>query len=572
MSKIHSLMIRNFRGIENFSQVFHADFVCLIGRGDSGKSTILEAISCVLSANWNLSFFDNDFYNCKTNTNIEIEVTIKDIPEDLLREDKYGLFIRGIGQDDKVNDEIEDGQIPALTIRLEVAKDLEPKWVVITSREIGSKPITATDRAKFNTFLVSDYIDRHFSWNKGSPLYTLLRQDEKSEDMDGTLMIDALRDAKEKIDGGTFSKFDIVIDKVKAAAAIFGINITNTGTTIDFRDIVVKDSKVSLHDDKIPFRLKGKGSKRLISMAIQSAIAETGGIALIDEIEQGLEPDRVQQLVNSLKNHTHGQVFITTHSRDVLVELSIENIYLMNFGSSALTIFPKEMQGTIRRNPEAFFAKRIIVCEGATEIGICRALNKYRVQILKLMNTAYMGVRFADGEGQNLVTYTQAFKEVGFAVCLFCDSDSSTINSQKSILAAKGIEIIDWDNEDCLETAIIRDVPFDLVKEIFELAVIIKSESSSLHPIEEIKENMWSSVKAKFGSTSTCPTSIVEASDSIELRLAIAKASAQKEWFKTIDKGYRLGKLIFDHFDEISDCKLKQQLIGLSNWIERHGS
>lgn len=63
MSKIHTLKITNFRAINKFEHVFgSSNFVCLIGRGDSGKTTILEAISYVLFPNWNLPFFDTDFH------------------------------------------------------------------------------------------------------------------------------------------------------------------------------------------------------------------------------------------------------------------------------------------------------------------------------------------------------------------------------------------------------------------------------------------------------------------------------------------------------------------------------
>ena len=96
MAKIYSLSIKNFRGINEFHQVFNSDLICLIGRGDSGKSTILEAISYVLSASWNHSFFDNDFHNCNTNSAIIIEATLKDLPPDLIREDKFGLYLRGL--------------------------------------------------------------------------------------------------------------------------------------------------------------------------------------------------------------------------------------------------------------------------------------------------------------------------------------------------------------------------------------------------------------------------------------------------------------------------------------------
>ena len=45
MAKIHTLKISNFKGLEKFEHVFvMTDFVCLIGRGDSGETTIIEVI------------------------------------------------------------------------------------------------------------------------------------------------------------------------------------------------------------------------------------------------------------------------------------------------------------------------------------------------------------------------------------------------------------------------------------------------------------------------------------------------------------------------------------------------
>ena len=569
MAKIHQLTIKNFRGINNFHQVFSSDFVCLIGRGDSGKSSILEAIGAVLSSSWNVQFFDNDFHNCNTSSPIEIEATLKELPEELLREDKYGMYQRGLDpRTGKVFDEIEDDHISVLTIKLEIGKDLEPHWSVITDREIGSKDITASDRAKLNTILVSDYIDRHFSWNKGSPLYTLLRQ-EDSEDEDGTHMIDALRAAKINIDTGGFGKFDIALEKVKNAASTFGMNISKSNTTIDFRDIVTKDGKVCLHDEKIPFRLKGKGSKRLISIAIQSALAEAGGIALIDEIEQGLEPDRVQQLVNSLRTHNHSQIFITTHSRDVLVELSNDNIFLMRAGANQLVTFNKDFQGTLRKNPEAFFAKYIIVCEGPTEIGLCKALNHHRIKQGK-KNIAYIGVRLADGGGTQMIDYATRFHASGFQVCLFCDSDNIALNEQKKLLKSLGVEVIDWDNDDCLETAIMRDLSFEALPMAIEHAVVMRHEKDDSIPLAGIKSSMWDSVKAKYGVG--CPDSIENAIDTDKLRLAIASASIQNKWYKSQNGGYQLGTLILENFETLPDCKLKNQLNALSLWIDNHGS
>jgi putative ATP-dependent endonuclease of the OLD family len=565
MAKIEYLSIRNFRSIKELNQRFSSNFVCLIGRGDSGKSTILEGISAVLSPNWNLSFFDNDFYNCETLNPIAIEVTLTDIPEELLREDKFGLYIRWI-DDTKIHDEPDISEEVALTIRLEVSKHLEPRWEVVSNRDIGNKDINANDRAKFNLCFISDYIDRHFSWTKGGPLYTLLKQEQHEEDADGGLMIEAFRDAKTKIDSVSFGRFDTAINKVKTAATKFGLNIEKTATTIDFKDLVIKDGKVCLHDEKIPFRLKGKGSKRLISLAIQSAIVQAGGIVLVDEIEQGLEPDRVQQVVNSLKENKHGQVFLTTHSRDVLVELSAENIYLCRPELEKLLNLNKSMQGAIRKNPEAFFARKIMVCEGATELGICRAINEYRIQCGK-KSMSYLGARAIDGGGSELVSYTNAFRNAGFETCLFCDSDDPSINTCKASLRSDNVYVVDWSNTDCLEMAIMRDLPFELFKELLNLVADLKQEDTT-DDIETIKLNMWNSIRGHYGKDA--PENLNEASDTLKLRIAIKDASVQKkkEWFKSVGRGYHLGKFLLTHIDKFPSCKLKQQLLLLSNWID----
>ena len=174
MATLYSLSIKNFRGVKEFHQYFYCKkIVCLIGRGDSGKTTVLEAISYVLSPSWNITFYDSDFYNCKTDDSIEIEATLTDLP-DFFLQGKYGLQIRGIKEDDNsLIDDFEIGESkPALTIRLEVKRDLEPVWSIINER---NEPISISGsaRAKLNTFLISDYTDRHFSCSKGNHLYSI---------------------------------------------------------------------------------------------------------------------------------------------------------------------------------------------------------------------------------------------------------------------------------------------------------------------------------------------------------------------------------------------------------------
>ena len=63
MARIHSLKIQHYRSIDNFETTFgDENIIVIIGRGDSGKTTILKAIAAVLSPSWNLNFNDWDFF------------------------------------------------------------------------------------------------------------------------------------------------------------------------------------------------------------------------------------------------------------------------------------------------------------------------------------------------------------------------------------------------------------------------------------------------------------------------------------------------------------------------------
>mgnify|MGYP003631349269 FL=1 len=83
MTTIVELNVNNYRGIKKLNLVLEHDkrLVCIIGRGDSGKTTILEAISSVLSPNWNLTFSDEDFYISDLTNNIEITLSMIGFPD-----------------------------------------------------------------------------------------------------------------------------------------------------------------------------------------------------------------------------------------------------------------------------------------------------------------------------------------------------------------------------------------------------------------------------------------------------------------------------------------------------------
>jgi ABC-type branched-subunit amino acid transport system ATPase component len=576
MAKLVKLNIKNYRGIKDLTLDFDhtRNIVCLIGRGDSCKSTVLDAIASVLSPAWNLSFHDTDFYNCEHAQPIEITAHLIDIPEKLLSVDRFGLYLRKYDPATKdISDEIDDaaieGSMPLLSIRLVVDHTLEPNWIAFNGREQEEKRFGSSERSLLNCYIVADNLDRHFSWSRGNPLYSILR----SGDIDAipgekNVILETLRIAKAKIDAHDFPELKEVTDHLTVRAAQLGLDITGTRTTLDFKDLSIKDGRVTLHDGAIPFRLKGKGSKRLISFAIQLAFVKNGGIMLVDEIEQGLEPDRIRQLVRSLKETENGMIFISTHSREVIVEL----------GSSPLCLLVKDRKGekiesrrlgydeatltkVIRACPEAFFATKVIVAEGATEVGICRALDSYRTTLGK-ESMSFRDCAYVDGTGNTLLERVNTIQDAGIKTALLCDSDEVVVNGQKASMNTKGIEVFDCEGTNCLEVQVLNDLPWDGIRELLDYVLLVH-KNGNLTALTE-------SVKAKYPIGAGFPEDWKE-TDRIDTRKAIALAAVKKdnEWFKRIDHGELLGKIIFKYFDAMNDeVYLKKMLNSLSIWID----
>lgn len=562
MAKIYSLKIRHYRGIENFSQIFgFSNFIVLIGRGDSCKSTILRAISAVLSPNWNVNFTDMDFYKGDTSRPIEIEVDLLNVPTELLDENKYGLYIRLLKGDiieDDVTDMDTDQTNPLLTIKLLVGDTLEPKWKVTNGRDgIEDKEITATDRAKLNMFMVSDYVDNHFAYSKGSPLYALLRQNLTDKTAIGKKIVEVVRNAHTAVQNAkTFDEFDEKIQNVKDSATQLGLDLSELKTLLEFKENAYTESNISLHDGDIPYRLHGKGSKRLLSIAIQKELTDNGGIVLIDEIEQGLEPDRIVNLTRLLKESKKGQVFVTTHSSYVLVEAKASNLFLMRKGATLMTTFNDELsQKLLRSHPESFFSQKIICCEGKTEQGILRSLN-CSLQSTDKGGFSALGIVEANGKGgSNCYTDANFFLSKGFDVCIIADNDVDSLEKFKDYATKKGIPMALCDKGLCIEKQLFKDLPWEAVIELVEHA---------------IKENDNLSIASDLNISEASDLEKVTKEKRAELRIILGDKSVakKKDWYKDIYGGEFLGSIWLRYLDQLpSECGLLKEYNTLINWI-----
>lgn len=570
MPKLFQLHIENFRGIEKFDHIFNDGMTCIIGRGDSGKTTILDAISYALTPMHTVTFHDGDFFNCNVSKPIIIEVTLTGLTDEILR--KFGDRVRGVKNgviissmlDPTAKGDVED----AVTIQLRVDRDLEPQWYALGADGTEPKTIRASDRELFNCFYISEYNDRHFTLSKGTPLSTLFKQkaERKVDILNAELIADLGRNAKKGFEDAIQSE-DIFVEVVNAItlnATALGLNTGEVKASLDQREFLLRENKIALHQDNVPLRQLGKGSKRLLSLAIQLSLTAPSGIILIDEIEQGLEPDRVQHIVSTLKKRTGVQVILTTHSSNAIVELPCPDIYIRRNTETGLINIPStdEMQGTLRKNPEAFFAKRVLICEGATEVGIIRGINEYALQ-RNGNSLTRLGIRYADGVGKNILNYVPQFAKLGYSLCLFCDSDDSNVNSRKPEFQTMGVSIADCEEGLSIEQQLFKDLPWDGVIELVEYHTIDFNYDSKV---------FYDSMKNLLGPEITyCEDWWKKESDLLRSAFGTkSKAEAKKggAWYKNIEHGEFLASVILKNLKDIEkESRLYKSLKIIIQWM-----
>src|SRR3712207_1330561 len=233
MSHITNITIKNYRGIKELTHDFGSEkFIVLIGRGDSGKSTILSAIYAVLSPAWNMTFSDLDFHNQDTTHPIEISLTIKELPIELLKESKYGLYIQNDLNQNTTSDEL------SIIIMLTVDETLEPHWAVKAriDSDIDDKPISGSDRALLAANFITDYTDNQFAYNRQSPLYTLTKTKLEDKNTIEHVKSELIRSMTTSVKAEQIQPLNAPLEDLKKTAEKLGLNIIDLCAQIDIKE------------------------------------------------------------------------------------------------------------------------------------------------------------------------------------------------------------------------------------------------------------------------------------------------------------------------------------------------
>ncbi|EOH0515796.1 ATP-dependent endonuclease [Vibrio fluvialis] len=539
MSVIRAITIQNFRTIKEFKWHPKPGLNCIIGPGDSGKSTILDAIDLTLGARRSYNFTDADFHGLNTQEPIVITVTIGCLDAELMNVEKYGFFLRGFNYTSlEIHDEPQPGDETVLTIKLIVDQDLYPDWRLYSERAESDgleKRLQWKHKELLSPARLGTTAYQHLAWGNSSILNKL---SEDTLDVSATLA-ELGRQTRQHFADQQVDGVNDVLLKVQKIANGLGVPVGTLKALLDVNGVSLSNGAISLHnDDNTPLRQLGTGSSRLLISGLQKA-ASKSNIILVDEAEYGLEPYRITRLLNELGSkdtQPTQQVFITTHSPYVLRELQAQQLNVLRKVSLATQVFGNtqeshklhslegtdEQQSTLRVCAESFFSKAVIVCEGKTEIGYVRGIDLHN-QSMNYRSINACGVHCADGGGDSMFVRAEVFAKLGYPTAIFKDSDKAQEHVGPSqVAASKGITIYEWGNNSATEDVLFMACPAQVIPQLLAIAIQRKGQAAIEDHIIAHSQNQI--------TLDACLNHFQEG-----YRAILAKAANKKSWFKDIE-------------------------------------
>ena len=211
---------------------------------------------------------------------------ILQIPNELLKQEKFGLEQRGWNKKDGLHDEPQEDDESVLSIRLQVDKSLDPQWTVFNERNQEGRSISIRDKEKLGMSRLGNFIDEHLYWGQGSALSSLTTDRKENA---SPMIIEAHRKARDEAKIDDIEVFKDTAARAETIAKDLGFRPKESlRPALDPRAINIGLGAITIHDGNIPLRLTGLGSRRLIALGIQLSCVEDGSLLLIDEIEHGL--------------------------------------------------------------------------------------------------------------------------------------------------------------------------------------------------------------------------------------------------------------------------------------------
>jgi putative ATP-dependent endonuclease of OLD family len=542
---IYALTIERFRGITSFTWKPSIGVNMILGGGDVGKTTILDAIALLLSPVNPTTLSDPDYHDRNIEAEFYIEAILSlPIGAAISVQMKPSWPWNWTGEEATVPTLENDGKPagePVYRVRVRGTEDLELAYEIVQPdgstdgfavalrRAIGLVRLSGDDRN-----------DRDLRLVQGSALDRLLSDKGLRSRMASEL---AKNDVKNELTTEAQAALKDLDDAFKEESLPDGLDLAITGgqgASIASMIGLTADR----HGVKLPLASWGAGTRRLSALAIAEQNQGDAPITLIDEVERGLEPYRQRALIEKLQTGS-SQVFLTTHSPAAISAAAKSSIWYVDQTGQVGPLDATKIARHLRTDPEAFLSRLTVVAEGATELG-------FTIAILERTFGSPLekhGVHVSDGGGhETTLGILEALGAGGLQFGGFADDEGKHPTRWANLHTKLGALLFRWQSH-CIEENLIDAVPDDKL-ELFISDPSGEKTGVRLRILADrlgIIEKDFAALKTKAGAGFR--TLIVEAALGT---VPVGKENEKNEykahagrWFKSVDGGRELAEKLF---------------------------
>jgi len=542
---IYYLAIQRFRCIKTLSLRPDKGLNLILGGGDVGKTTILDAIGLLLSPTNPTTLSDTDYHARNIEAGFAIEAIVSLPPEsEINQQTKASWPWDWNGSEAVVPSTDGDGGMkgePVYRLRVRGTADLELAYEIVQPdgaadilsvglrRSIGLVRLSGDDRN-----------DRDLRLVQGSALDRLLSDKALRSRLASEL---AKGDVTEQLTDHAKAALEALDLVFKTKSLPDGLDLAITGgqglSITALIGLTAKREGVQL-----PLASWGSGTRRFAALAIAEQNQGEAPITLVDEVERGLEPYRQRLLMEDLQAGK-SQVFVTTHSPSAISAASQASLWYLDHAGGIGQLTSAAVARQRKTDPETFLARLAVVAEGATEFGFASALLE------KAMDSSLEqhGIHVADGGGHEATLgLLEALAAGGLRFGGFADEEGLHPTRWWNVAQKLDKLLFRWQSGG-IEKNIINLLPDDKMEALLTDPADDKT-GMRLRTLADrlgIQQKDLATIKAKAGSGLKALI-LAAASGSVPDDKAAEKKQYQSHgqtWFKSVEGGRELAEKIF---------------------------
>jgi putative ATP-dependent endonuclease of OLD family len=575
---IYALTIERFRGITSLKWKPSRGVNVILGGGDVGKTTILEAIALLFSPVNPTTLSDPDYHDRDIEGGFSIEAVVSlPVGAGMSSQMKPSWPWEWTGEEAAVPDLEHDGKLagePVYRVRVRGTEDLELAYEIVQpDGSADSFPVALRRAIGLVRLSGDDRNDRDLRLVQGSALDRLLSDKGLRSRMASEL---AKNDVKNELTTEAQTRLKNLDTAFQRESLPTGLDLAITGG--QGASIA---SMIGLTADRygiqLPLASWGAGTRRLSALAIAEQNQGDAPITLVDEVERGLEPYRQRMLIEKLQTGT-SQVFLTTHSPAAISSAATSMMWYVDHTGQIGPLDATKIAKHRKTDPEAFLSRLAIVAEGATELGFTTAvLERAFGSVLE-----QHGVHVSDGGGHEATLgILEALAAGGLLFGGFADDEGKHPTRWAKLHTKLGKLLFRWPSRG-IEENIIAAVTDDKL-EAFITDPVGEKTGIRLRTLADrlgIADKGFAALKAKAGAD--FKARIVEAALGT---VPIGRESEKNEykahagrWFKSVDGGRELAGKLFSLAlwpalkpQLLPFCNAVRTAIGLTEIVDLHG-